>query len=176
MNRVRFTTGPCGLGTVLLAATGTGVCGLVLGDDVTELEAWLRAEFPEEIVGRADAELAGWRAAVVAQIDGPASAPAVPVDAHGTAFQQRVWGELRRIPRGETRTYTQVAAALGQPTAVRAVARACATNPVSVLTPCHRVVGSDGKLRGYRWGLARKERLLALERAGRREPSPTAPA
>jgi AraC family transcriptional regulator of adaptative response/methylated-DNA-[protein]-cysteine methyltransferase len=90
----------------------------------------------------------------------------LPFDVRGTAFQKRVWDALRTIPRGQTWTYKKLAESLGSPAAVRAVARACASNPVSVLTPCHRVVGSDGKLRGYRWGLERKRRLLELENAG----------
>jgi AraC family transcriptional regulator, regulatory protein of adaptative response / methylated-DNA-[protein]-cysteine methyltransferase len=90
--------------------------------------------------------------------------PDLPLDVRGTAFQRRVWEELRKIPPGQTRTYTEVAAAVGKPAAVRAVARACATNPVSVLTPCHRVVGADGSMRGYRWGVERKKKLLERER------------
>ena len=100
------------------------------------------------------------------QIEGKPSSLELPLDVQGTAFQRRVWQELQRIPRGTTRTYTQVAQALGQPKAVRAVARACATNPVSIVVPCHRVIRGDGNLAGYRWGLSRKEQLLSAERAG----------
>jgi AraC family transcriptional regulator of adaptative response/methylated-DNA-[protein]-cysteine methyltransferase len=92
----------------------------------------------------------------------------LPLDVRATAFQRRVWEELRKIPRGETRTYREVAEAIGEPTAARAVARACATNPASVVIPCHRVVGSDGGLHGYRWGVRRKKKLLAAEREGRK--------
>jgi AraC family transcriptional regulator of adaptative response/methylated-DNA-[protein]-cysteine methyltransferase len=163
---VRFTVGRCDLGRVLLAATEKGVCALSLGDDAAELEAWLREEFPAATIQRADAELRDWLQALLDHLAGELPHPALPLDVRGTAFQRRVWEELRRIPAGETRTYTQVAAALGKPEAVRAVARACATNPVSVLTPCHRVVGADGSLRGYRWGVVRKKKLLERERGG----------
>jgi AraC family transcriptional regulator of adaptative response/methylated-DNA-[protein]-cysteine methyltransferase len=164
--RVRYTVGRCDLGRVLLAATDRGVCGLSLGDDEGELEAWVRAEFPAAAVERADPDLHDWLRAVLDHLAGDLPDPALPLDVRGTAFQRRVWEELRKIPAGQTRTYTQVAAAVGAPAAVRAVARACATNPVSVLTPCHRVVGADGSLRGYRWGLSRKRQLLARERGG----------
>lgn len=163
--QVRYTVGRCDLGRVLLAATDRGVCGLSLGDSESALEAWVREEFPSAEVERADAALNAWLRAVLHHLAGELPDPALPLDVRGTAFQRRVWEELRRIPAGQTRTYTQVAAAVGAPAAVRAVARACATNPVSVLTPCHRVVGADGSLRGYRWGLGRKQQLLDRERA-----------
>jgi AraC family transcriptional regulator of adaptative response/methylated-DNA-[protein]-cysteine methyltransferase len=163
---VRFTVGCSDLGRVLLAATGRGVCAVSLGDDAAGLEAWLREEFPAATVERADAQLCGWLQALLDHLAGELPHPALPLDVRGTAFQRRVWEELRKIPAGETRTYAQVAASLGRPEAVRAVARACATNPVSVLTPCHRVVGSDGSLRGYRWGVERKQKLLEREKGG----------
>lgn len=161
---IRFTFGRCDLGRVMLAATEKGVCALSLGDSESGLEEWLRTEFPAAEVGRADADLRGWLQAVLDQLSGDLPHPDLPLDVRGTAFQRRVWEELRRIPFGETRTYTEVAAAIGRPAAVRAVARACATNDVSVLIPCHRVVGSDGSLRGYRWGVERKRKLLDAER------------
>jgi AraC family transcriptional regulator, regulatory protein of adaptative response / methylated-DNA-[protein]-cysteine methyltransferase len=161
---IRFTFGACDLGRVLLAATDIGVCALSLGDTDAELETWLRSEFPMAGLTRNDADLADWLQALLDHLAGELPHPSLPLDVRGTAFQRRVWEELRRIPWGETRTYAEVAASLGAAKAVRAVARACATNPVSVLTPCHRVVGSDGKLRGYRWGLARKQKLLEQER------------
>jgi AraC family transcriptional regulator of adaptative response/methylated-DNA-[protein]-cysteine methyltransferase len=163
---VRFTVGRCDLGCVLLAATEKGVCAVSLGDVAAELEAWLRAEFPAATVERADTELRDWLQALLDHLAGELPHPDLPLDVRGTAFQRRVWQELRKIPPGETRTYAQVAAALGEPSAVRAVARACATNPVSVLTPCHRVVGSDGSLRGYRWGVERKKKMLEREKGG----------
>jgi AraC family transcriptional regulator, regulatory protein of adaptative response / methylated-DNA-[protein]-cysteine methyltransferase len=161
---IRFTVGRCDLGRVMLAATEKGVCALTLGDSDAELEAWLRAEFPAATVEREDAGLKGWLQAVLDQLAGQLPHPDLPLDVRGTAFQRRVWEELRRIPAGETRTYAEVAGAIGKPSAVRAVARACATNNVSVLIPCHRVVGSDGSLRGYRWGVERKKKLLDAER------------
>jgi AraC family transcriptional regulator of adaptative response/methylated-DNA-[protein]-cysteine methyltransferase len=161
---VRFTIGRCDLGRVLLAATNKGICAVSLGDAAGELEAWLREEFPAATVVRADAELRRWLQALLDHLAGDLPHPALPLDVRGTAFQRRVWEELRKIPLGATRTYAEVAAALGRPHSVRAVARACATNPVSVLTPCHRVIGADGSLRGYRWGIERKKKLLERER------------
>jgi AraC family transcriptional regulator of adaptative response/methylated-DNA-[protein]-cysteine methyltransferase len=164
LTAIRFTVGRSDLGHVMLAATETGVCAVTLGDSAAELEEWLRAEFPAATVNRADADLRDWLQALLDQLGGELPHPDLPLDVQGTAFQRRVWEELRRIPAGETRTYTQVAGAIGRPAAVRAVARACATNNVSVLIPCHRVVGSDGSLRGYRWGVERKKKLLDKER------------
>jgi AraC family transcriptional regulator of adaptative response/methylated-DNA-[protein]-cysteine methyltransferase len=148
----------------MLAATEKGICAVTLGDSDAQLEAWLRAEFPAAAVERADGELAEWLQALLDQLAGELPHPDLPLDVRGTAFQRRVWEELRRIPAGETRTYAEIAGAIGRPAAVRAVARACATNNVSVLIPCHRVVGSDGSLRGYRWGVERKKKLLEAER------------
>jgi AraC family transcriptional regulator of adaptative response/methylated-DNA-[protein]-cysteine methyltransferase len=139
-----------------------GVCAVYLGDDEAALFAALEAEFPRAtIVGGVDRP--EWVTAAVAVASGQAGAD-VPLDLQGTAFQQRVWQALRSIPRGETRTYAELATMIGQPSAVRAAARACATNKVSLLVPCHRVVGSDTSLTGYRWGVERKKRLLELER------------
>lgn len=166
VNVIRFTTSSTEFGQVLLAATQYGVCAVVLGDSAEELETWLCGEYESATIARADGELNSWMDAVRTELAEQSAGERVPLDVPGTAFQHRVWKELRAIPRGETRTYTQVAAAIGSPTAVRAVARACATNPVSVLTPCHRVVGADGSMRGYRWGVARKLALLERERLG----------
>jgi AraC family transcriptional regulator of adaptative response/methylated-DNA-[protein]-cysteine methyltransferase len=136
---------------------------VALADTEEPLEAFLHGEFPAAMLTRDDTGLADWLGSLLRQMaDGPHAE--LPLDVQATAFQRRVWEELRKIPRGETRTYQQVAEAIGQPTAARAVARACATNPASLVIPCHRVVGSDGALRGYRWGLHRKKRLLATER------------
>ena len=167
---IRFATAACDLGRVLLAATDRGVCAVFLGDTDVELAEELTAEFPAASVTRAEAELKEWLTLLLRQIGGGTPHPALPLDVRATAFQRRVWEELRRIPPGETRTYQQVAASIGRPTAARAVARACATNPVSVVVPCHRVVGSSGSLTGYRWGLARKKKLLDAER---QTPNPT---
>jgi AraC family transcriptional regulator of adaptative response/methylated-DNA-[protein]-cysteine methyltransferase len=164
---IRFTVGRSAFGRVLLAATAKGVCAVMLGDSAKELEAELRGEeFPAATVTRADAELREWLQALLDHLAGELPHPDLPLDVRGTAFQRRVWEELRKIPAGTTRTYTEVAAAIGKPEAIRAVARACATNPVSILTPCHRVVGADGSMRGYRWGVERKKQLLEQERSG----------
>jgi AraC family transcriptional regulator of adaptative response/methylated-DNA-[protein]-cysteine methyltransferase len=139
------------------------VCAVSLADKDAELRAFLETEFPAAELERDDAGLADWLAALLRHIAGDVPHLDLPLDVRATAFQRRVWEELRKIPRGETRTYQQVAEAIGEPTAARAVARACATNPASVVIPCHRVVGTDGGLRGYRWGLARKKKLLERE-------------
>jgi len=161
---IRYATAACHLGRVLLAATDRGVCAVSLADKDAELRGFLESEFPAAELERDDAGLADWLAALLRHISGDVPHLDLPLDVRATAFQRRVWEELRKIPYGETRTYQQVAEAIGEPTAARAVARACATNPASVVIPCHRVVGSDGGLRGYRWGLARKKKLLAGEK------------
>lgn len=154
---------PTGVGDVIAVATPRGLAAVRIGR-AADLEREIRAEFPHAVLERDDLAMADVMAALAALCRG-ASAPQIPVDAHGTAFQARVWGALREIPAGETRTYSEVATAIGRPTAVRAVARACATNPVALAIPCHRVLRSDGSLAGYRWGLAVKETLLASESA-----------
>jgi AraC family transcriptional regulator, regulatory protein of adaptative response / methylated-DNA-[protein]-cysteine methyltransferase len=159
---IRYATAACDLGRVLLAVTGKGVCAVSLAESDSHLERFLHAEFPAAELTCDDAGLAAWLAELVRQLAGGPHAD-LPIDVKATAFQRRVWEELRKIPRGETRTYREVAEAIGEPTAARAVARACATNPAAVVIPCHRVVGSDGALRGYRWGLKRKKALLAAE-------------
>jgi AraC family transcriptional regulator, regulatory protein of adaptative response / methylated-DNA-[protein]-cysteine methyltransferase len=164
---VRFAIANSTVGRVLLAATDEGVCALSLGDTDKKLEAALRAEFPKATVRRAAADLAPWMDELRRHLDGAHPHIALPLDVRATAFQRRVWDALLEIPYGETRSYKQVAEAIGAPTAVRAVARACATNPVAVLVPCHRVVGSDGSLTGYAGGLHRKKKLLAAERNGK---------
>ena len=160
---IRFTIVDTALGDVLIGATERGLCFVALGDDPSGLEAELRREYPAAEITRDDDELRSWASAVVARLAGD-EAERPPLDVDGTDFQWRVWEALQRIPRGETRTYAQVARELGQPTAVRAVARACATNHVSLVIPCHRVVREDGGLGGYRWGIERKRELLAAER------------
>jgi AraC family transcriptional regulator, regulatory protein of adaptative response / methylated-DNA-[protein]-cysteine methyltransferase len=159
---ISWTTTSSTLGRLLVATTAHGVCAVYLGDDDAALVAALEAEFPRATI-TPGVERPEWVAAAVAVANGQADED-VPLDLQGTAFQQRVWQALRTIPRGETRTYAQLAGMIGQPTAVRAAARACATNKVSLLVPCHRVVGSDASLTGYRWGVQRKRRLLELER------------
>ena len=170
--RIRFTTVSTALGQVLVAATDRGVCAVTLGDEAAALEAALRREYPEATVERSDEELHGWAGSVVARMAGD-EAERVPIDVAGTAFQRRVWEALQRIPRGSTRSYSEIARELGQPSAARAVARACAGNRLAVVIPCHRVVREDGGLGGYRWGVDRKRELLAREAAPR--PSAKAP-
>jgi AraC family transcriptional regulator of adaptative response/methylated-DNA-[protein]-cysteine methyltransferase len=165
--QIRFAIVRSPLGLLLVAATASGVCAVSLGDTEEQLERRLRAEFPRALVERDDGSLADLAGRVVAHIRGEGPAHDLPLDVRGTAFQQQVWRALLAIPYGETRSYAEVAAAIGQPTATRAVARACATNPVAVVIPCHRVVRSDGSLGGYAGGVERKERLLAVE-GGRR--------
>jgi AraC family transcriptional regulator of adaptative response/methylated-DNA-[protein]-cysteine methyltransferase len=161
---LRFTTVPTALGVVLVAATERGVCSVMLGDDAAALEATLRREYPAAQIERGDDALCRWGGAVVARLAGD-EAERLPLDVRGTTFQLRVWEALQRIPRGSTRTYSDIAREIGKPSAARAVARACATNPVSVLIPCHRVVREDGDLGGYRWGLERKRKLLVEEQS-----------
>ncbi len=159
---IGWTTTATPLGMLLVATTVHGVCAVYLGDDEPVLREALEAEFPRATITRG-VDRPEWVAAAAAVASGQAGED-VPLDLQGTAFQQRVWQALRRIPRGETRTYAELASMIGQPTAVRAAARACATNKVSLLVPCHRVVGSDTSLTGYRWGVERKRRLLEMER------------
>ena len=173
---VRYAVAPCDLGWALVAASERGVCLIALGDAPDALEAQLR-----ERLGRAervtpDDDLDVALSAALRVIDGQAPAADLPLDIRGTAFQRRVWQELQRIPSGATASYGQVAARIGKPKASRAVARACASNPVAVAVPCHRVVRGDGGLGGYRWGIERKRRLLDREasRAGGGAPSHSA--
>jgi AraC family transcriptional regulator, regulatory protein of adaptative response / methylated-DNA-[protein]-cysteine methyltransferase len=163
---IRFTTVDTSLGTVLIAGTERGLCFVALGEEAGALERELRQEYPAAGVERDDHTLRAW-AEQVAAIAGGEGGHRLPLDVPGTEFQWRVWEALQRIPRGETRTYAEIARELGQPSAARAVARACATNQVSLVIPCHRVVRGDGGLGGYRWGIERKRELLAAERAAR---------
>lgn len=162
--QIRYTVADSPLGRLLLAATEHGVCAVYLGDADAALEESLAAEYPAAEVTRDDAAPSALVAELVQHLSGLRPHLELPIDVQATAFQWRVWRELQAIPYGETRTYQEIAAALGLPTAVRAVARACATNPISVVVPCHRVVRTDGGLGGYRWGLARKQQLLDQER------------
>lgn len=161
--RITYSISPCPLGRLLVAATGQGVCAVTLGDSDAELEAMLRREYPAAQLERSATPLAQ-AAPVLAHLSGENPRLELPLDLRATAFQLRVWEELRRIPYGQIRTYSQVAAALGKPAAVRAVANACASNPTALVTPCHRVIRSDGGLGGYRWGLERKQKLLETEK------------
>ncbi len=165
---IRFGTVASPLGRLLVAATARGVCAVALGDTDAMLEASLRAEYPAATFEPGLSGLEETVAALVRYLGGADAIGAMPTDVLGTAFQRRVWGALRAIPYGETRSYAEVAAAIGQPAATRAVARACATNPTALVVPCHRVIGSGGGLRGYRWGVERKQALLDREASARR--------
>jgi AraC family transcriptional regulator of adaptative response/methylated-DNA-[protein]-cysteine methyltransferase len=164
---IRFTTIESGLGWTLIAATGRGVCAIRFGDSSEELEHELRGEFPRAQVRRADGGFGAYADAVRRLIEGDDARSGLPLDIRATAFQRRVWEALRSIPSGETRSYSDIAKAIGEPHATRAVASACAANPVAVAIPCHRVMRRDGSLGGYRWGAVRKTRLLEAERESR---------
>jgi AraC family transcriptional regulator of adaptative response/methylated-DNA-[protein]-cysteine methyltransferase len=161
---LRYTIAASPLGRLLVAATDRGVAAVSLGDSDVRLQEALRTEYPAAEVSRDDAALETWVAAVLGQLAGTASREDLPLDVQATAFQHRVWQELRAIPRGQTRSYSEIARRLGRPRAARAVARACASNPVALVVPCHRVVEAGGGLGGYRWGVERKRALLAQER------------
>jgi AraC family transcriptional regulator of adaptative response/methylated-DNA-[protein]-cysteine methyltransferase len=163
--RIRFAVGQCDLGAILVAATETGVCAIELDDDPEVLIRRLEDRFPKaELVG-ADAAFEVTVARVVGYVQAPGEGLDLPLDVRGTAFQEKVWQALRRIPAGRTASYAEIAKAIGMPRAVRAVAAACAANPVALAIPCHRVVRADGALSGYRWGVERKRALLAREAA-----------
>ena len=169
---IRWSLVDTALGQALVAVTERGVCAVLLGEDGDRLAADLQSEFPRATLRRVDAgrdEFLAPRVRAVAQALSQGSG-SVPVELVGTAFQQRVWEALMRIPAGETRSYAELAGALGMPRGARAVARACAGNRVAVLVPCHRIIRGDGSLGGYRWGLPRKQALLEAE-SNRREPA-----
>jgi AraC family transcriptional regulator of adaptative response/methylated-DNA-[protein]-cysteine methyltransferase len=165
---IRYTTLETPLGVLLVAASERGICGVTLGDRESALVEGLREEFPQATIDRVDAGRDEWLAIMIARVSaeiGTGIAPdrSVPVDIRATAFQWRVWQALQRIPRGQTRSYAQIAEEIGAPRAVRAVASACARNRLAVIVPCHRVIRADGSLGGYRWGMARKRELLDRE-------------
>jgi AraC family transcriptional regulator of adaptative response/methylated-DNA-[protein]-cysteine methyltransferase len=149
---------------MLLARTGRGISMISFADDQAFLEAELKAEYPRAVIRRDDGAFAGQLDPILDLAAGGAPAVNLPLDVQATAFQAKVWARLKAIPAGETRTYGEIAAELGRPGAARAVGRACASNPVSLIVPCHRVVGGDGTMHGYRWGAVRKQELLARER------------
>jgi AraC family transcriptional regulator of adaptative response/methylated-DNA-[protein]-cysteine methyltransferase len=160
---IRFAIGECSLGSILVAASEKGVCCITLGDDPEFLVADLQHRFRKaELVG-GDADFEMHVARVVAWVEAPGLGCDLPLDIRGTAFQQRVWQALREIPVGSTASYSAIAAKIGSPKSVRAVAGACAANSLAVAIPCHRVVRSDGDLSGYRWGVERKRTLLERE-------------
>jgi AraC family transcriptional regulator of adaptative response/methylated-DNA-[protein]-cysteine methyltransferase len=161
--RIRFAVGQCSLGAILVAQSERGVCAILIGDDPDALLRDLQDRFPRaELIG-GDAAFEQLVARVVGFVEAPALGLDLPLDVRGTAFQQRVWRALRRIPSGRTISYTELARRIGAPKSVRAVAQACAANPLAVAIPCHRVVRSDGGLAGYRWGVERKQALLERE-------------
>jgi AraC family transcriptional regulator of adaptative response/methylated-DNA-[protein]-cysteine methyltransferase len=162
---IRFDVVPCWLGFLLVATTDKGLCSVTLGDFSQELEADLRREFPHATVHQDENHLRDAIAHALRVLDGQEPGAQLPLDVQATAFQWRVWQVLQELRRGETLSYAQLAQKIGQPSAARAVARACATNPVALLVPCHRIVGNSGALSGYRWGIERKKKLLERERA-----------
>jgi AraC family transcriptional regulator of adaptative response/methylated-DNA-[protein]-cysteine methyltransferase len=166
--RIAYTIADTSIGRVLVATTDRGVCAVEIGASDADVEAALRRDFPNAAIERDDDAHPVWVRAVLDRIRHPASARSnrVPLDVNGTAFQMKVWAALQEIPAGERRTYTDVAASIGQPSAARAVARACATNRLAVVIPCHRVVRGDGSLAGYKWGVDRKAKLLGEEESG----------
>lgn len=161
--RIGHTVVQTVMGHLLVAATSKGICSVKLGDDASELIDELRAEFACADIAEADDRVRAWIAVLVEYLSGRLPWPELPYDVRATAFQRRVWEFLRTIPAGETMHYSEVAEALGRPTATRAVARACATNPVALVVPCHRVVPKGPGFAGFRWGIERKRRLLELE-------------
>jgi len=163
---IRFAIAASSLGRVLVAATPLGLCAVRFSENAVELESELRKEFHAATLVRDDASMKSYLEPLLASLRGERVTIDLPLDVRATAFQQRVWEALRRIPCGETRTYAEVAAEVGDAKAVRAVAQACASNPVAIAVPCHRVIRSDGELAGYRWGVERKQKLLERERRG----------
>jgi AraC family transcriptional regulator, regulatory protein of adaptative response / methylated-DNA-[protein]-cysteine methyltransferase len=162
---IRFAVGECSLGSILVARSERGVCAIFLGDDPDALTRELQDRFPRASLIGGDAAFEDVVAKVVGLIEAPGTGVDLPLDVRGTAFQQRVWRALREIPAGSTASYREIARRIGAPRAVRAVAHACAVNPVAVAIPCHRVVRSDGRLAGYCWGVERKRELLEREAA-----------
>ena len=162
MRNIRYIVGQCTLGSVLVAGSDGGICAILLGDDGDTLTRELRDRFPAATLSRGP-ELEGLLSKVVGFIEAPEAGLDLPLDVGGTAFQRRVWQALRGIPCGTTASYREIAARIGSPNAIRAVAQACAANSLAVAIPCHRVVRSDGDLSGYRWGVARKRALLQRE-------------
>ena len=165
--RIIYTIANCSLGRVLVAATERGVCSVALGDSDSKLVAALFAEYPNASIDSRDTRISPslnlWLGKILEHLDGKTKRIDLPLDLQATAFQGRVWEELRRIPFGNTRSYQEIANAIGKPKAVRAVARACASNHVALIIPCHRVIREDKNLGGYRWGLQRKRKLLESE-------------
>jgi AraC family transcriptional regulator of adaptative response/methylated-DNA-[protein]-cysteine methyltransferase len=161
---IQFAVGECSLGAILVAQSARGVCAIALGNDPAQLVQDLQDRFPRANLIGGDAQFEKLVALVVGFVEQPALGLNLPLDLRGTAFQQRVWQALRKIPAGSTRSYTEIAQLIGAPKSVRAVAQACGANPVAVAIPCHRVVRATGELAGYRWGIERKRTLLEREK------------
>src|SRR5262245_53723422 len=162
---IRYGIVRTAVGCVLVARTARGVCRVAIGDKAEPLETALEREFPRAVISRDDQALKHETSAIVSGLESDQPQLSIPLDVRATTFQRRVWNALQRIPRGETRTYAEVAEAIGAPRAARAVARACATNPVALVIPCHRVVPATGGTGGYRWGNKRKAEILRAERS-----------
>jgi AraC family transcriptional regulator of adaptative response/methylated-DNA-[protein]-cysteine methyltransferase len=163
---IRFAVGECSLGSILVAKSERGVCAILLGDNSEELARALQTRFPRATFVSGGAEFEQLVSQVAGFVEAPGPGLDLPLDVRGTAFQQRVWQALREIPAGETASYADIANRIGSPASVRAVARACGANALAVAIPCHRVVGNDGALSGYRWGVDRKRALLEREARG----------
>jgi AraC family transcriptional regulator of adaptative response/methylated-DNA-[protein]-cysteine methyltransferase len=166
--RIEYAITSCPAGRLLIGVTENGICAVCLGDSDHTVEAALIRDYTSAVLIRNDKSLASWIECFMKYFDGQDFRPDLPIDVQATAFQWRVWNQIQSVPRGSTTTYSDIARAIGKPNSVRAVARACATNPVSLIIPCHRVIGQDGSLRGYRWGKNRKRELLSLENTGTR--------
>jgi AraC family transcriptional regulator of adaptative response/methylated-DNA-[protein]-cysteine methyltransferase len=164
---IEYATAACPEGRILVAATTKGVCSVRFGDTDDEAIAGLRAEYPRASIAHGEGRVTGWLTQITDHLQGLRTRLDVPLDVQGTAFQWRVWRALQGIAYGETKSYKQVAAEIGNPKAIRAVARACATNHVAVVIPCHRVIGSDGSLTGYAYGVHRKAAILETEAQNR---------
>jgi len=163
--KISFVTAESSLGKLLVAATEKGVCAIAFGETSAELQSNLTTEFPAAEIQPDENSLQSYVRAIVEHLDGTRKTLDLPLDLQATVFQLKVWAELRQIPYGETRSYKQIAESLGNAKSVRAVARACATNPVALINPCHRVIGANGNLSGYRWGINRKKQLLDREQS-----------
>ena len=165
--KIFYSVRPCPLGQLLVAVTERGICKVSLGDSAETLTAEMAAEFAKAERTRDDERLGCWVEKIIAYLEAGQPPLDLPLDIQATAFQIKVWRQLRQIPVGETRSYSEVAAAIGQPKASRAVARACASNPAALVIPCHRVIRQDQGLGGYRWGIDRKQAILDRERNGK---------